>query len=252
MYHLKKNQNGKSENKSNSDSDSDDCLDLDVSVFKKPKQEQKPAPQKNTEMQLKVSNPFQDSTKKNCVLVTMKTNFYTLKANAITSVLKLFFDSILQGKKEQKRLFGGCWVAKERKEAFSKESEVKVVKKYQQYVAVYKVFLHELDVAAAVSSIFHTIRLFMKNKQFPQCYKACVEDIFGRESKMFRCLKDDTWKIFKNIDMQFTYSVPMDALVHDEDIYRIMETVTGLDKDAMFDREDLKRAMFKNSKEKRN
>ena len=81
-------------------------------------------------------------------LVTMKTNFYTLKANAITSVLKLFFESILQGKKEQKRLFGGCWVAKERKEAFSKESEVKVVRKYQQYVAVFKVFLHELDVSA--------------------------------------------------------------------------------------------------------
>ena len=52
--------------------------------------------------------------------------------------------------------------------------------------------------------------------------------------------------------MQFNYSVPMDALVHDEDIYRVMETVTGLDKVAMFDREDVKRAMFKNSQEKKN
>ena len=56
---------------------------------------------------------------------------------------------------EQKRLFGGCWIAKERKEAFSKQSEVKVVKnKFQQYVAVLKVFPHELDVAAAVSVFF--------------------------------------------------------------------------------------------------
>ena len=182
----------------------------------------------------------------------MKSNFYTLKANVITAVLKLFFESILQGKKEQKRLFGGCWIAKERKEAFSKESEVKMQKQYQQYVAVLKVTLHELDVAAAVSSIFHTIRLFMKNKQFPQCYTACMEEIFGSDSGIVKKLDETTWNIFKTIDMQFTYSVPMDALVHDEDIYRVMETVTGLDKVAMFDREDLKRAMFKNSKEKRN
>ena len=62
-----------------------------MSVFKKPKQEPKQAPQKNTEMQLKVSNCFQDKNKKECVLVTMKTNFYTLKVNAITAVLKLLF-----------------------------------------------------------------------------------------------------------------------------------------------------------------
>ena len=238
--------------KTDSDSDCDDCLDLDVSVLKKPKQESKPAPQKNTEMQLKVSNHFQDKDNKNCVLVTMKTNFYTLKANVITAVLKLFFESILQGKKEQKRLFGGCWIAKERKEAFSKESEVKTQKQYQQYVAVMKVSLHELDVAAAVSSIFYIIRSFMKNKQFPQCYTACMEEIFGSESVIVKRLDETTWNVFKNIDMQFTYSVPMDAIVHDEDIYRVMETVTGLDKVAIFDREDLKRAMFKNSEEKRN
>ena len=88
----------KSSMKNNSEYDSDDCLDLDVSVFNKPKQEPKPAPQKNTEMQLRVSNHFQDKDNKNCVLVTMKTNFYTLKANAITAVLKLFFESILQWK----------------------------------------------------------------------------------------------------------------------------------------------------------
>ena len=158
----------------------------------------------------------------------------------------------MQGKKELKRLFGGCWIAKERKEAFSKESEVKAVKGWQLYVIVLKVFLHELDVAAAVSSIFHTIRLFMKNKQFPQCYTACMEEIFESGSKIIEKLNETTWKVFKNIDMQFTYSVPIDALVHDEDIYRVMETVTGLDKVAMFDREDLKRAMFKNSEEKRN
>ena len=88
-------------NKNNdSDSGSDDCLILDVSVFKKPKLQ--PEPQKNTEMQLKVSNPFTDKDKKECVLVTMKTNFYRLKANGITSVLKTFFESILQGKKNRK------------------------------------------------------------------------------------------------------------------------------------------------------
>ena len=203
-------------------------------------------------MQLKVSNHFQDKDNKSCVLVTMKTNFYTLKANAISAVLKLFFESILQGKKEQKRLFGGCWIAKERKEPFSKESEVKMQKQYNQYVAVLKVSLHDLDVAAAVSSIFYIIRSFMRNKQFPQCYKACMEEIFGSDSLIVRNLNENTWNVFKNIDMQFNYSVPMDALVHDEDIYQVMETVTGLDKVAMFDREDLKRAMFKNSEEKRN
>ena len=83
------------DNKTDGDFDCDDCLDLDVSVLKAPKQEPKPAPQKNTEMQLRVSNHFQDKDNKNCVLVTMKTNFYTLKANAITAVLKLFFQSIL-------------------------------------------------------------------------------------------------------------------------------------------------------------
>ena len=224
-----------------------------MSVLKKPKLEPKPAPQKNTEMQLRVSNRFQDKDNKSCVLVTMKTNFYTLKANAISAVLKLFFESILQGKKEQKRLFGGCWVARERKEPFSKESEVKMHKmKYQQYVAVLKVSLHELDVAAAVSSIFYITRSFMRNKLFPQCYTACMEEIFGSESSIVKNLNETTWNIFNNIDMQFTYSVPMDALVHDEDIYRVMETVTGLDKVAMFDREDLKRAMFKNSQEKKN
>ena len=76
-----------------------------MSVFKKPKQEPKPAPPKNTEMQLKVGNCFQDKNNKECVLVTMKTNFYTLRANAITSVLKLFFESILQGKNRK-----GCLV----------------------------------------------------------------------------------------------------------------------------------------------
>ena len=222
-----------------------------MSVLKKPKQDTKSAPQKNNNMQLKVSNRFQDKDNKSCVLVTMKTSFYTLKANVITSVIKLFFESILQGKKEQKRLFGGCWVAKERKEAFSKESEVKEQKGYQQYVVVLKVFLHELDVAATVSSIFYIIRMFMKNKKFPECYTACMEESFGSDSGIVKKLDETTWKIFKNIDMQFTYSVAMDALVHDEDIYRVMETVTGLDKVAMFDREDLKRAMFKNSKEKR-
>ena len=237
-------------NKNNdSDSGSDDCLVLDVSVFKKPKLQ--PEPQKNTEMQLKVSNPFTDKDKKECVLVTMKTNFYTLKANGITSVLKTFFESILQGKKEQKRLFGGCWVAKERKEAFSKVSEVKMQKGYAQYVAVLKVFLYELDVAAAVSSIFYLICLFMKNKQFPKCYRASMEDIFGSESKLIKKLDEATWKIFENIDMQFTYTVPMDALVHDEDIYQIMKIVTGVDRDTMFQCEDLKGAMFKNSEEKR-
>ena len=69
---------------------------------------------------------------------------------------------------------------------------------------------------------------------------------------ILKVLKDNTWKIFKNIDMQLTYSVPIGALVHDEDIYCIMETGTGLNKVAMFDCEDLKRAMFKNSEEKRN
>ena len=79
-----------------------------------------------------------------------------------------------------------------------------------------------------------------------------MEEIFGSSSSIVSNLKEPTWNIFKNMDMQFTYSVPMDALVHDEDIYRVMETVTGLDKVAMFDREDLKRAMFKNSQEKKN
>ena len=111
--------------KTDSDSDCDDCLDLDVSVFKKPKQEPKPAPPKNTEMHLKVSNLLQDNNKKQCVLVTMKTHFYTLKANGITSVLKLFFESIFQRKKEQKRLFGGCCVVREHSAAFSEVSEVR-------------------------------------------------------------------------------------------------------------------------------
>ena len=85
------------DNKTDGDINCNDCLDLDVLVLKKPKQEPKPAPQKNTEMQLKVSNHFQDKDNKNCVLVTMKTNFYTLKANVITAVLKLFFERTLQG-----------------------------------------------------------------------------------------------------------------------------------------------------------
>ena len=241
------------DNKTDGEFDYDDCLDLDVSVLKKPKQDTKPAPQKNTEMQLRVSNRFLDKDNKGCVLVTMKTNFYTLKANALSAVLKLFFESILQGKKEQKRLFGGCWIAKERKEPFSKKSEVKMHKnQYQQYVAVLKVSLHELDVAAAVSSTFYVIRSFMRNKLFPQCYTACMEEIFGSNSSIVSNLKEPTWNIFKNIDMQFNYSVPMDALVHDEDIYRVIETVTGLNKVAMFDCEDLKHTIFKNFEEKRN
>ena len=119
-------------------------------------------------------------------------------------MLKLFFESILQEEKEQKRLFGGCWIAKERKEAFSKESEVKMQKQYQQYVAVLKVSLHELNVAAAVSSIFYIIRSFMKNKQFPQCYKACMEEIFGSESLIVKKFDETTWKIFKNIDFSLS------------------------------------------------
>ena len=77
-----------------------------MSVLKKPKQDTKPAPQKNTEMQLRVSNRFLDKDNKDCVLVTMKTNFYTLKANAISAVLKLFFRASCKGKKNRK----GCLV----------------------------------------------------------------------------------------------------------------------------------------------
>ena len=92
-------------------------------------------------------------------------------------------------------------------------------KKYQQYVAVSNVSHHELNVAAAVSSIFYIIRSFIKNKQFPQCYTACMEEIYGSESLIVQKLDETTWSVFKNIDMQFNYSVPMDALVHDDDFY---------------------------------
>ena len=76
-----------------------------------------------------------------------------------------------------------------------------------------------------------------------------MEGIFGSDSKIVEKLDETTWKVVKNIDMHFTYSVPMDVLVHDKDIYRIMETVTGLNRDTMFDCDDLKRTKFKNSEE---
>ena len=79
-----------------------------------------------------------------------------------------------------------------------------------------------------------------------------MEESFGSDSVIVKKLDETTWNVFKNIDMQFTYSVPIDVIVHDEDIYRVMETVTGLDKVAMFDCEDLKHTIFKNFEEKRN
>ena len=192
---------------------------------------------------------MKDEGENSFVFLFVRWKFWTLKANAMEHSLKVLFKNALPNNHAGKKLFGGSWSVEEREEPYSIVS----AKKDYAYVSVIKVLTNEFTISAAVDIMVTTIRKFLHNPSFKECYLPALHE-YNKKGGLYLIVSqldhEDTWEFCKNAEVDVTFEHTMDCLLTDKEIWKVCRTVFKKKKEELFYMNEVTNVMFKDIMQK--
>ena len=224
------------------DNDSDDELLFDVKAFTR--KATKEVKKSNNKINVFVTKELKDGGENPFVFLFVRWNFWTLKANAMEQTLNRLFKDALPNNHAGKKLFGGTWSVEEREEPYSIISS----KKDYHFVSVIKVLKKEFTIAAAVDVITRTIRKFLHNPSFKECYLPALQQT-NKTGKLYKIVSEsdheETWDFCKDVEINVSFEHSMDYLLTDKEIWKICRTVFKKTREELYYMNEVTNVMFK-------
>ena len=219
-------------------------MTLKLSLQKKTKEVKK-----NDKIDVFVTKELKEEVENSFVFLFVRWKFWTLKANAMDHSLKVLFKDALPKNHPGKKLFSGSWSVEEREEPYSIVS----AKKDYAYVSVIKVLTNELTVSAAADIMVTTIKKFLHNPKFPDCYRPALQHT-NKKGGLYVIVSqsdhEDTWEFCKNAKVNVTFDNTMDCLLTDKEIWNLCRTVFKKKKEELFYMNEVTNVMFKDIMQK--